>query len=355
MKRILSILVLLSLCFSARAYTITTITVSFTNTTTATVNGNTLTINGDTRTFTNSVFIPSSQIITNTAQNLSAANLQNHLADFPFANAKVGIPTSTTNVVIIGGTNIALTVSVSSGWAVVTAVTNSYGQDIAVIAPINAYPNPAQWTNVASAIVDAINKWATNSINASSETTGQVTSVCIPMGAWFTNNVGDGITITAASAESVTNTGDGFAFSDVVTNAIRARFALPWDWDGGTVRVAIQAICTGTNSGPGGATNVVFAVRAASNGLNDSAQQPTFGTAVWTTNHFGIGAYTNYLAVTANLTVGNSPSPGKSILWEIQRLGSQAGDTETNVDMIVNQVDVFLKRTPTTIFPIPTQ
>lgn len=367
---------------SLRASTVVTATVAVTNTA-GTTNGQTITVtvgagSPDVRTWTNAVYIEASQILTNNSQTGATENLLEQVALHPFTSVQV-FQTGSTNVVLRAAKDTTLTVTLSAGWATVAYVTNTIGLGIVVRTPPDI-ETAAQQTNVASQLALYLNR-STNGISLSIDDTNDFShtifddpgvnqvlykrsdgltegsalpgTVFIPMADWFTNNLPDGVTITSASQEWITNSGLAYAFADAVTNAIRARIPMPWDWDAGAVRVEIQALCTGTNSGPGGATNVVFAVRAAANGANDAADAITFGTAVWATNHFGIGAYTNYVAI-ASVTVGNSPAAGKSVIWEIQRLGAQAGDTETNSDMCISEIKIHYNRIPQTAMPTAT-
>lgn len=180
---------------------------------------------------------------------------------------------------------------------------------------------------------------------------GIVTSVTIPMGAWFTNNVANGADLTAASAMSVTNAGDAFCFTDGVTNVARTRFALPWDWNGSTVQVELRSTSAATNGLL--ATNSVFAVRAVAIGNNDRLDNLTFGTPIIMTNKIGTTAYTVQATIGSTLTIGNSPNSTKSILWEIQRLGTHAGDTTTNV-VCITEARVYYKNNTRLDFPTAT-
>lgn len=192
-----------------------------------------------------------------------------------------------------------------------------------------------------------------------------VSSTTIPMGAFTTNYAGDGASVTMATYTNQANGSDAWQFFSGQTNVVRLRFALPWDWDLGTVRVGLRALCFGTNAAAGTnvvngtnsipMTNVVWAVKAAaiSNGGDESSL--TFGTAVWTTNHISTGANVSREAITQPLTVGNSPGATSSIIWDIRRLGSQAGDTLTNNALVLSEVRVFFNRTVNASFPSATQ
>ena len=186
-------------------------------------------------------------------------------------------------------------------------------------------------------------------ISATSATLSEVTSVTIPMGAWFNTFLDDGAALTAATFFAPTNTADGWAFADSVTNRIRTRLALPIDWDAGTVEMEIRALCTGTNSSL--ATNTVWAVRGAALGELDREDSPTFGTAVSVTNHISTNSYIQGVCITLPITVGNTPAATKSILWELQRWGADTGDTMTNSSVTVVETRLFFRRTTSNTFP----
>lgn len=183
-----------------------------------------------------------------------------------------------------------------------------------------------------------------------------VTSVDVPMGAWFTNNIGDGASLTAANFASISNAGDGMILAHTngtasVTNCIRTRFALPWDWNAGTVKLGLVSVCSGTNSPV--ATNIVYAVRAVALGQNDNVTSPSWGTLVRTTNNVSTNLWVQGSeAITAVLTVGNTPAVAKDILWEIQRHGGDGGDTETNANLFLARVRVYYQRSSRSDFPV---
>jgi len=185
----------------------------------------------------------------------------------------------------------------------------------------------------------------------------QIRSVDIPLGAWTTNGIDTtiGTTITPASLAAVTNTGDGAIFfhtngTTLMTNTLRTRFSLPWDWDAGTVKVGLQCVCSSTNGT--GATNMVWGVRAVAISATDNATNLTFGSIVRVTNNVGTNAWVfGQEGITANLTVGNTPTTAKGILWEVQRQGGDGGDTETNSFLFLAQVRVYYKTASITNFP----
>jgi|SRR5580765_3543797 len=433
MRRLLSILILCLACLSAGASTFITATVALTNTIWGTSNYNTLTVNGNTRHFTNQVADASTQILTNTTQSGSAANLLNQIATFPFSGVGLG-QTAATNVVLKSAADTALTVSVSSGWATVAYVTNSFGTNISVVVP-DVY-TPQQKTNVYSGLMADINSDAdTNRLAVSklpanigstnpvfhgsatvtndgsgsavvitgSNVTAQsftatgtgtnliglsritnvagghflfqptggpitnnddasvftnlplVTSFDVPASELFSNNIGDGATLSFGAFGCITNVGQGAILwhtngTSAVTNTVRFRKSLPWDWDGGTVKVGIVSVCSGTNSVL--ATNLVYAARAAAIPFGTGLTTPTFGSLARVTNNVAIGAWTNGVeGITAALTVGGSPSATNGILWEIQRHGGDGGDTETNYDAFILRLRVYYKSNTRTNFP----
>lgn len=177
-----------------------------------------------------------------------------------------------------------------------------------------------------------------------------VTSLTVPPGAWFTNNVADGATLTAASSQNLTNTGDNFVFTDAITNTINGRFALPWDWDASTVRVGIRFFCSGSNSVT--TTNVVWGVRATAIGNGDRENVLTWGTLVTVTNGVGTNSWTGNQAITGDVTVGNTPTTAKTILWQIQRLGAHTADTLTNSSLAIADVRIYYKALSITNFPV---
>lgn len=204
-----------------------------------------------------------------------------------------------------------------------------------------------QCTNAPVAVSDVVNLGYLSALNL---TGANVSSIAIPMGAWFVNGVAIA-PLSAATATTVTNSSDGYSFADAITNVIRSRFALPWDWDGNSVEVEIQACCQGPNGTT--ASNVVFAVRAAALGDGDRADSATFGTAISVTNHISTNSFILRSAITGPITVGNTPGATKSILWEVQRWGADAGDNLTNVlGATVTEVRIYYGRTNRNDYPV---
>lgn len=142
-------------CLTASAQTYITATVAITNTA-GTTNGQTITVNADVRTWTNAVYVPASQVLTNNSQSGAAVNLMLQLATYKPANVGAVNQSAITNVTIKSTAGTALTVSVSAGWATVSYQTNTYGTNIPVIVPWDYLPL-AQMTNVVSQIVRMLN------------------------------------------------------------------------------------------------------------------------------------------------------------------------------------------------------
>lgn len=214
-------------------------------------------------------------------------------------------------------------------------------------------PDGPNNTNLVTLSTSAtVNSLATNNALQVVTNIPIVTSATIPMGAWFTNNVA-AAPITAASARNPTNAGDAFCFVDAVTNAARTRFALPWDWNGGTVQIELTSMSTLTNGLL--ATNAVFNVRAAAIPTAGPEDNPTWGTGIWLTNKIDSRNtnFVSYKTISTALTVGNTPTSAKSILWEIQRLGAATGDTTTN-DVCITEFRVFYQRNTRSDFPTAT-
>lgn len=185
---------------------------------------------------------------------------------------------------------------------------------------------PVTTTNIAGSIVD---------------------SVTIPIGAWSGVNAA-----SPATSVSFTNTSDGFSFADAASNSVHMLFSLPLGWTVGTVQASIAAVCTGTNHTT--ATNVVFGVKAAALGDQDNWANPTYGTEVWVTNHINTASNIAGIGITGPITVGSTPSAAKTILWNLTRIGGQAGDTMTNSSVIATEFRIFYTRTNTTIGPVAT-
>lgn len=174
MKRLFAILPLLACpaAWAAAATTnIITATIVITNTTGVT-NAATITVNGDTRTWTNSVFLPVSQILTNSYAGHpiggAASNLFNHVANSAFAGGVTLARSGTNGIALRGAVGGPMAVSVSAGYASITLTTNTLSPVVGVRVPYTA-EGAQQQTNITSGIVDMLSSSAnTNAVAQSS-------------------------------------------------------------------------------------------------------------------------------------------------------------------------------------------
>lgn len=152
MKRFFSAaLLLLAIALPAAADQIITATITVTNA--PTVNGETITVNGDTRTWTNSVVFPATQILTNTTIGGSATNMYLAIAAARFAN--LSLAQLTNGITLQTAPNGPLSVSLSSGWGLVTLTTNFLTNTIVLRLPITV-ELPAVQTNLATLLAQAL-------------------------------------------------------------------------------------------------------------------------------------------------------------------------------------------------------
>lgn len=228
----------------------------------------------------------------------------------------------------------------------------SIGSGLAATTPISGEPRTSMITRQDDLLIDSTNSGAGNFTThkvAASVLLSTVQSATVPAGSFTTNYTGNGGSITAATLTNQANGSDAWQFFSGQSNVIRFRFALPWDWDAGTVKVGLRGVCFGANNAA--ATNVVWQVQAASIPNGGSESSLTFGTAVWVTNRISTSANVSREDITTALTVGNSPSATNSIIWDIQRLGGQAGDNLTNNAFCLEEVRIFFNRTVQPAFP----
>lgn len=155
MKRFLPFLLMLLWALGARAASPTIITATITVTNTAgTTNGQTLTVNGNTRTWTNSVVVPTSQILTNNNIGGCATNMFAAIADAPFAGLSLAQLTNgmTLQTIMPNG---ALSASVSAGWAAVVLTTNTLTSAQVVRVPLTVEYSTNQ-TNIATYLAQGL-------------------------------------------------------------------------------------------------------------------------------------------------------------------------------------------------------
>jgi len=150
--RILLVL-LLFLSLSANAAIRITASLSITN---GTTNGQTIVINGSTRTWTNSVFVPLTQVLTNSTAAGAKTNLYSHFGSSPIASVAIS-DAGSTNFNFIGQCGSFLTVTPSAGWATVSYSTQQCTTLVGVRVPVSGEPASAQQTNIASGLVHAFN------------------------------------------------------------------------------------------------------------------------------------------------------------------------------------------------------
>jgi hypothetical protein len=172
MKRILAALAAVLLAAQpAAAIDIITASISVTNEF-GTTNGQTLTVNASVRTWTNNVFVPASQILTNETPAGAATNLFYHVSTYPFTALSLGRTTST-NITLQTSPGGALTVTLSPGWGTVSYSTQSLVSATAVRVPISTEVS-AQRINIGSGLVAGIEDYSTNSFNQNSTAMSEV-------------------------------------------------------------------------------------------------------------------------------------------------------------------------------------
>jgi hypothetical protein len=159
MNRILLALLIFA-AYPALAVDRITASLSFTNSA-GTTNGQTITVNGNTRTWTNSVFLASSQVLTNSTASGAKTNLYNAVGLAPFSQVTL-INQGSTNFDLVANSGVALTVTLSAGYASVTYSTQSVTTMTGVRVPISGEPVGGIQTNIASLLVKGENDLSTN-------------------------------------------------------------------------------------------------------------------------------------------------------------------------------------------------
>ena len=124
LRYLLALAALLLLVSVAHCQTITTATISVTNAA-GTTNGQTITINGVTRTWTNSVYTPATQILTNSNAETAATNLFRQLASYLIPGGTTSSYGASTGILARGFPSQTLTVTLSAGWGTVSYSTNT--------------------------------------------------------------------------------------------------------------------------------------------------------------------------------------------------------------------------------------
>lgn len=173
MKFTLTFLFLLCGSLIASASGRITASITVTNSTT---NGMTFVVNSDTRTFTNQVFNPASQVLTNSdvSGSGSKTNLYRQIGLTPISQL-VPTDTGSNTFQLVGPCGYNFTVT-ATALASVTYSTQVCSVATPVGTPFSAYyPNPASGTNVASQLVLDLNNYDTNALSQNARITGQLT------------------------------------------------------------------------------------------------------------------------------------------------------------------------------------
>lgn len=133
------------------------VTATITITNSASTNGMTVTVNGNVRTFTNSVVVPSTQILTNNTIGGTATNMFAQFAANPFTG--VLLSRSGTNGVIVSGQS--LTASIVSSLGTVTLSTNVITSAVNVRVPMSV-ESSGQRAYIASQVAQGLGDYMTN-------------------------------------------------------------------------------------------------------------------------------------------------------------------------------------------------
>lgn len=200
---------------------------------------------------------------------------------------------------------------------------------------------------------------ATGTVSASKLTGGYsfVDTWSFAMGDWWSNNVGDGATITPANpTNNPTGLNDGWAFvAGPNTNAINTRFSPPIDWDQNGFKLGITAYLAGTNSA--NHTNAVFGIRFGSiASAGGSATNITWSSFQKVTNHINTNIYVNGYCETLVVLPGGTIASSNDIVMQVVCMGNDAGNTFTNTNgVIIASVAAHLTRNLTNTFPSSSQ
>lgn len=141
-----------------------------------TVNGDTFTVNGTTRTWTNTVFVPSTQVLTNYTGSSVKTNLTSQIGSYPFTSVTL-VDNGTNSFKLIGASATALTISLSTAYATVSYSTQTVTTLKSVRVPISGEPTAGVQNEIASGIVDGLNDKATNAISATATVASNLVGV----------------------------------------------------------------------------------------------------------------------------------------------------------------------------------
>src|SRR5882724_1837770 len=153
MKRIIA--GILFCLFASRIFAANIITATVTITNAPVTNGMSLTVNGSTRTWTNHVFVPATQILTNSSIGGATTNLYFHIGANKFSGLILYPLSATNSIVLQSAPGGALAVTFSAGWGSVLLQTNTGDSGLAVVVP---YQNAiaAKQTNMVSGVAAMI-------------------------------------------------------------------------------------------------------------------------------------------------------------------------------------------------------
>ena len=108
----------LMILFALPAAAVDRVTASL-SVTNGTTNGQTITVNGNVRTWTNSVFLPASQVLTNATAAGSKSNLFEEIGLSPFSQVTIQ-DKGASNIDFVEASGLTLTVTLSAGWGTVS-------------------------------------------------------------------------------------------------------------------------------------------------------------------------------------------------------------------------------------------
>lgn len=212
-----------TLSVSAASPTLITATITITNPA-GTTNGQTITVNADTRTWTNSVIVPTAQILTNNTIFGCASNLYNAVATSPFLNLSLlpltnGIVLQT---ITVGG---PMSVTLSAGWGLVVLSTNIATPAWEVRVPFSVQ-TPVVQTNTATYVAQGLES-STYGLSFWAPFLSNITAFVAPGVGVSSVRVGSNVTASGIGSLSVGNnaTSTGTRSTAVGFNATATNFA----------------------------------------------------------------------------------------------------------------------------------
>jgi hypothetical protein len=325
MKRIL-IAMAAFITAAAPALAVDRITASLSITNAAgTTNGQTITLNGNVRTWTNSVALVSAQVLTNSTATGAKTNLYKAVGLVPFSQV-TEFDKGATNIDFTGASGLAMTMTLSPGWASVSYATQNVTTLTAVRVPIDGEATASQRTNIASLLVKGESDRSTNSFSESSAAMANFVGLSLAQ-AISGNKFFMGASNYFASAYllnpiSTNGANYGNAFSSPGAGLSSEQFGI------GATAGGIQALAVG----PSASASATFSTAVG----NSAAALYTNSTAV------GSGAFTGKDAATAlgrsaNATGTNATAAGFSTLASgvnSSALGATAHATHDNATAV---------------------